>query len=80
MHYINKITNAEFNQPGYTSTDITECQSKEMIGNPVVTELISDMGGEIINTTNPFSDMADDLPWVTPVIDRKKKNAKAKPK
>ena len=81
LHYINKITNAEFNQPGYTSKDITECQSKEMIGNPVVTELISDMGGEIINTTNPFSDMADDLPWVTPVIQPKKaRNAKAKSK
>ncbi len=64
LTYRNKITNKEFQQPVYSSQEITDCQDKAMLGDDLATALKIEMDAEIKPTgqIDSFADLIDDLP------------------
>ena len=72
LTYRNKITNKEFQQPVYSSQEITDCQDKAMLGDDLATALKIEMDATVSRESG-FDDMPDDLPWVGPVIVKKPK-------
>jgi hypothetical protein len=59
LTYRNKLTNVEFQQPAYSSAEITACEHKQMLGEKVVDAFKREFGASV------FDGMADDLPWAT---------------
>jgi len=59
LTYKNKLTGKKFEQPAYSSQEITDCAAKEMLGDKVVDEFKKEFGASV------FDGMKDDLPWAT---------------
>jgi hypothetical protein len=74
LTYRNKITGTEFQQPTYTSQDITNIADKSLLGDFALTSIKTEFDCDI-TTAQPvdhFADLVDDLPW--------EKEEKEKPK
>jgi len=65
LTYRNKLTEKEFQQPVYSSQEITDCQDKAMLGDDLATALKIEMDAEIkpSGQIDSFVYLVDDLPW-----------------
>jgi hypothetical protein len=72
LTYRNMLTEKEFQQPVYSSQEITDCQDKAMLGDDLATALKIEMDATVSRGSG-FDDMPDDLPWAGPVIVKKPK-------
>jgi hypothetical protein len=74
LTYRNKITGTEFQQPTYTSQDITNLADKSLLGDFALTSIKTEFDCDITSTqpVDHFKDLVDDLPW--------EKEEKEKPK
>ena len=64
LTYRNKITGTEFQQPVYSSQDITNLADKSLLGDAGLTNLKQEFDCDIKPAAPaPFADLIDDLPW-----------------
>jgi hypothetical protein len=65
LTYRNKLTGAEFQQPTYTSQDITNLVDKSLLGDFAITSIKTEFDCDITQsqTVDHFADLVDDLPW-----------------
>jgi hypothetical protein len=65
LTYRNKITGTEFQQPTYTSQDITNIADKSLLGDFALTSIKTEFDCDITQsqTVDHFADLVDDLPW-----------------
>jgi hypothetical protein len=62
LTYKNKLTGAEFQQPVYTSQDITNLADKTLLGDAGLTAIKTTFDCDI-QPVDHFKDLVDDLPW-----------------
>jgi CRISPR/Cas system-associated exonuclease Cas4 (RecB family) len=62
LTYRNKITGTEFQQPVYSSQDITNLADKSLLGDAGLTNFKTEFDCDI-KPPAPFADLIDDLPW-----------------
>lgn len=74
LTYKNRLTGAEFQQPTYTSQDITNLTDKALLGDDGLTAIKQEFDCDITPAApvDHFKDLVDDLPW--------EKEEKEKPK
>jgi hypothetical protein len=64
LTYRNKITGTEFQQPVYSSQDITNLADKSLLGDAGLTNFKTEFDCDIKPPAPaPFADLIDDLPW-----------------
>ena len=65
IKFRNKLTGAEFDQPGYSSAEITACDDKACIGDKGVDVLKGECTAKIVAPQRPhdWTGLTDDLPW-----------------
>ena len=65
LTYKNKITGIEFQQPTYTSQDITNIADKSLLGDFALTAIKTEFDCDITSAqpVDHFADLVDDLPW-----------------
>jgi len=74
LTYRNKLTEKEFQQPVYSSQEITDCQDKKMLGEDLVTAIKTEFGADIAPPEGSvFEGMKDDLPWLESLKPKKRK-------
>ena len=77
LTYKHKLTGAEFQQPVYSSQDITNLADKTMLGDAGLTSIKTEFDCAIkAPAVDPFADMIDDLPWEKAALKRAKKGTK----
>ena len=79
LTYKHKLTGAEFQQPVYTSQDITNLADKTMLGDAGLTNFKTEFDCAIkAPAADPFADMIDDLPWEKAAASKRVKKGAAK--
>jgi hypothetical protein len=79
LTYRNKLTGAEFQQPVYSSQDITNLADKTMLGDAGLTAIKTEFDCNIkAPAADPFADMIDDLPWEKAAASKRAKKGAAK--
>jgi hypothetical protein len=64
LTYRNKLTGTEFQQPVYSSQDITNLSDKSLLGDAGLTNFKQEFDCDIKPAAPaPFADLIDDLPW-----------------
>jgi hypothetical protein len=64
LTYRNKITGTEFQQPIFSSQDITNLADKSLLGDAGLTNFKTEFDCDIKPPAPaPFADLIDDLPW-----------------
>jgi len=64
LTYKHKLTGLEFQQPVYTSQDITNLEDKTMLGDAGLTAIKTEFDCDITPAAvDHFKDLVDDLPW-----------------
>jgi hypothetical protein len=79
LTYRHKLTGAEFQQPVYSSHDITNLADKTMLGDAGLTSIKTEFDCAIkAPAVDPFADMIDDLPWEKAAASKRAKKGAAK--
>ena len=79
LTYRHKLTGAEFQQPVYSSQDITNLADKTMLGDAGLTAIKTEFDCNIkAPAADPFADMIDDLPWEKAATAKRVKKGAAK--
>ena len=79
LTYKHKLTGLEFQQPVYTSQDITNLADKTMLGDAGLTAIKTEFDCAIkAPAADPFADMIDDLPWEKAAASKRAKKGAAK--
>jgi len=79
LTYKHKLTGAEFQQPVYSSQDITNLADKTLLGDAGLTSIKTEFDCAIkAPAADPFSDMIDDLPWEKAAASKRAKKGAAK--